>query len=95
MSNKTIDVAFTAVVTVLPVLNKYKVPKTQWRKWNQVQRQLFNDTYSFSLCNQSVLSHPKMDVIDNTQWNTLCWNFAWIAADNLKNQKLVKVKDGC
>lgn len=68
---------------------------SQWRKWNQVQRQLFNDTYSYIRNNQPLFMHPKGRKLNEDHWNTVAWNAAWIAADNLNNQKLVKVKDGC
>lgn len=66
--------------------NEFKVPTKQWRRWGPVARGVFNSTYSQVLGIQSNLTHPKQEILPHTQWKTLCWNLAWMAADNVQRE---------
>jgi hypothetical protein len=69
------------------VPNTYKVPLRQWRKWSSTERFVFNAVFSAAIKNQVVLSHPQMESVSARMWRTLCWNFAWIAADELCSKR--------
>ncbi len=62
-------------------INKYRVPSKAWKKWGATARRTFNDVYSFGMDNMSVMRHPEHLAPKPAHWKTLCWNFAWIAAD--------------
>jgi hypothetical protein len=68
----------------LRAMNTYKVPKKQWKKWNDAARAVFNETYYTILHNPDVMTHPKQKKIPAEHWNTLAWNAAWVAADAAK-----------
>ena len=62
--------------------NQHKVPQKQWMKWSPKAREVFNDVYHFGMNNQSMMNHPKQeDDLKPSSWKTVCWNFAWLAAD--------------
>lgn len=64
--------------------NTYRVPKRQWLKWDDKQRQIFNYMYDYVSMNQTLFKHPK-DAIDPLyKWKTTAWNVAFIAANDLK-----------
>jgi len=60
--------------------NINKVPKRQWRRWNQQARFIFNDVFS-QMAHQKIVTHPKLADMSDEQWKTIRWNAAWIAAD--------------
>lgn len=45
----------------------------------QQQDCLFNRMYRHMLLNQRVFTHPDTPAIPDEQWQTLCWNAAWVA----------------
>lgn len=65
--------------------NTYKVPKTQWRKWNQTARFVFNELFSAMKGNQWALTSPQQDKLTPKMWRTVAWNAAWLAADAVRN----------
>ena len=60
--------------------NVNKVPKRQWRKWNNQSRFIFNYVYS-STEYQTAMKHPAAPFIPIEQWKTIRWNAAWLAAE--------------
>lgn len=50
-------------------------------RWLEQQRQLFLRLYRHSVKNQAVMTHPDADNIMPTDWDTVCWNFSWLAAE--------------
>lgn len=55
--------------------------------WNVQERELFGRVYRFMVSNQAAMCHPRCSIpID--QWQTICHNAAWIAADLLNNEAL-------
>lgn len=69
------------------ILNVYKVPKRQWKKWTLVGKFTFNELYADMKSNKSIFNHPKTDISDD-QWDTICWNAAWHSATILSNREL-------
>lgn len=65
----------------LAVLNPYKVPLKQWRRWNVEARMIFNYTHALMMGAQEMFVHPKAPMIKKDHWQTIAWNAAWIAAD--------------
>ena len=64
--------------------NKYKVPKSQWNKWDDVCKHVFNTTYGFSMTNQRLMHHPHQPSLVRKHWQTVAWNHAWIAAGSVR-----------
>ena len=69
--------------------NTYKVPVKQWRKWGGTARQTFNELYETFIGNQKNVNHPKAPAIKDEHWDTLVWNFAWLAADNMEKSFII------
>lgn len=63
------------------IKNENRVPKKQWNEWSEKGRGIFNKTYDFLYYNQALTTHPKTEKIPDSQWKTIAWNAAWIAAD--------------
>lgn len=63
--------------------NIYKVPGSQWKKWNEQEKNLFNSLISFSLSNAHLMQHPMSPALTDEYWKTIAWNHAWMAADTL------------
>jgi len=61
-------------------VNRYKVPKSQWKRWSKFQRRVFNGVHSQMLHQQHLFTHPKTDEIPRDEWKTIAWNAAWTAA---------------
>lgn len=60
--------------------NKYKVPAKQWKKWNHLQKHIFERTYeALSVCG-SIIYPPGMKTTPK-QIKVVAWNAAWLAAD--------------
>ena len=66
----------------LSVENIHRVPKKAWKKWDLAQRALFNHMY-LVMDNQTCLKHPDAPTVPASQWKTIRWNAAWLAADSL------------
>jgi hypothetical protein len=61
--------------------NIYKVKPSQWKKWGELRRHVFNETYA-DLLDQSVInSNPKTKKLDDAHWAIVAWNAAWLAAE--------------
>ena len=71
----------------MAIKNLHKVPQAQWRKWNEAEKQLFNDIRSDMLENKRQYLHPKQKPPVDEYWDTTTWNAAWMAADYLKEQR--------
>lgn len=65
--------------------NSYAVPLSQWRKWTDEERRVFNDVFSFSVANQRLMVHPSASDVAPDHWKTVAWNHAWFAADALRD----------
>lgn len=64
-----------------PVLNKHGVNKTQWARWSNHARGVFNRMYdALRPSNQPLWHHPKAAMLSHTHWRTLRHNVAWEAA---------------
>lgn len=64
--------------------NRHRVPKFQWNKWRPEARVVFNETYATMRDNKECFLHPTLcgiGLFSAKQWDTTCWNAAWIAAD--------------
>lgn len=61
--------------------NRHRVRKDVWQKWSDHARRVFNLTYETLNGNQLVMTHPHAEKIPHYQWQTICWNAAWIAAN--------------
>ena len=61
--------------------NKYKVAKSQWKKWNKIAGNSFNDYYEYFLENQWIFKHPESPCERQEYWDTTAWNMAWSLAD--------------
>lgn len=59
--------------------NINKVCKTQWKKWDEDQRYMFNTMYN-TVLKQSLVKHPDAPMLSKIHWNTVAWNTAFIAA---------------
>jgi hypothetical protein len=62
-------------------VNRHKVPKAKWCKWNVAARKVFNEVYGTMAKNQWTFLHPHQDKVSSRMWRTTAWNAAWIAAD--------------
>lgn len=60
--------------------NINRVPRRQWRKWNQQSRFIFNQVYN-RMAYQETIKHPIMSLVRPELWDTIRWNAAWLAAD--------------
>ena len=74
------------------VRNIYKVDRNQWRKWNERQRALFNGLHADILQIKAPrFCHPKTVArkISKAEFSTIAWNAAWLAADHLRESKMI------
>lgn len=60
--------------------NRYRVPKSQWRKWSKEQRRVFNYIHSAMIRSPQFFQHPEAASIPRDHWKTTAWNAAWEAA---------------
>ncbi len=67
------------------VQNSYKVPKDQWRKWDDESRDTFNWLYSVMMKQPDLFHHPKAIKQNPRHWKTTAWNSAWLAADAVRD----------
>ena len=61
--------------------NPNSVPRKQWKKWCDLARRVFNDTYLTIALNKEIMQHPKARKMSLEHWGTVAWNAAWTAAD--------------
>jgi hypothetical protein len=64
-----------------PVVNRHKVGITQWRKWTNHAKKVFNRTYEYVKRQETINAHPKTTLLSRAPWHTVAWNAAWIAAE--------------
>lgn len=69
------------------VENMFKVPKKQWKKWNDQERYIFNDVFLMMTLNQSLFLYPDTAEQSEERWRTTCWNAAWTAADSARDYR--------
>jgi hypothetical protein len=74
----------TRSIFVGDVKNLYRVPKDQWKKWQDSQRAMFNEMYDQIINDQNLFRHPKAAILHNDHWKTYAWNTAWVAADTME-----------
>ncbi len=67
--------------------NLYDVPKSQWKKWSPLARNVFNQVYFVSFENQKIFTHPRTPNIEKEQWKTVSWNHAWEAAEAVRDNE--------
>lgn len=68
------------------IKNVNKVSNSQWKKWSNESRDMFNALFDFMVNNQDLMLHPKTTLVSDEQWRTTAWNAAWIAADKLSGR---------
>lgn len=81
-----------------PVANRYKVPKTEWAKWSNHARSIFNEMMeSMRPSMQFAFLHPDCPPMSKVHWQTTRWNAAWTAAYSANGKgalgKVVTVKN--
>jgi hypothetical protein len=67
--------------------NIYKVPKKQWKKWAEVEQELFNALNRFMEDNQNLCLHPSVAPLLDEHWKTTAWNAAWMAAEFMRDMR--------
>lgn len=67
--------------------NRHRVPASQWRKWTQAERTLFNNLYESVLDQRVYNGHPKSTLLTHECWKTIAWNVAWQAADQMRSHR--------
>lgn len=67
----------------MSIENLYAVPKKQWAKWSDDSRRVFNGTYGTAQ-DQGLFTHTDAKRVPAQHWDTVRWNFAWWAADELR-----------
>lgn len=72
--------------------NSYQVPKSQWKKWDEQARYVFNEVYCSMAYNQKFFLHPKATSASDKHWITTAWNAAWTAADATQGVNAVAVR---
>jgi hypothetical protein len=61
--------------------NTYKINLKLWKSFKtDDSKKAFNNIYSKTLKNQTVVVHPHSPWLDETHWKTICWNVACLAA---------------
>lgn len=61
--------------------NRYKVPKRQWRKWDERARNVFNTLYATMIADQRIYNAaPNAPALPRAAWRTVAWNAAFVAA---------------
>lgn len=71
------------------IKNVHKVPASQWRKWNQQQRALFNGTFEDITNVGQELFLPTTTFqrhLSDEEFRIIAWNAAWTAAHILNGQ---------
>ena len=65
--------------------NRYKVPKSQWKKWGMYGQDMFNRTYSHMKVGKSVYCATEIAeiYIPNKRWSIIAWNAAFMATCNM------------
>lgn len=67
------------------VKNKYKAPKKLWAGFGSANaKQAFNNVMDKTIKDQPNIVHPKTK-LPNSQWFTICWNFACMAAWEIRD----------
>lgn len=69
------------------IINAYKVPKIQWKKWSKDQRRCFNYVFARMIEHPSHYLHPKAEEPSAAHFRTTAFNAAWTAADFMKRLK--------
>lgn len=67
------------------MINSYKVPKDQWRQWDESAQAVFNETYKSIQDVYGNFLHPLTGNISKEEHKTIAWNSAWLAADAVMN----------
>jgi hypothetical protein len=60
-------------------MNKYVVPKRQWKRWSPLAQSVFNTVFS-TMLDQQLFQHPMAATLHRDHWDTTAWNAAWVAA---------------
>lgn len=74
------------------VSNVNHVPLRQWRRWSDQQRAIFNGVHAdLTHMGQSCFLHPETvgRQLSTAEYDTICWNAAWIAADQAGSPGLI------
>lgn len=50
-------------------------------RWNEAQRRIYGRVYRFMVLNQRSACHPDQAHLPADQWDTICHNAAWLAAE--------------
>ena len=73
--------------SILDMENRHSVDTARWEKWTEARRALFNHVYEdITHIGRALFLHPltvSRNLTDD-EFNTIAWNAAWTAADQLK-----------
>lgn len=67
--------------------NKFRVPKRQWRRWDEREQTAFNELFEVMMKDTRLFLHPDAEVPSKKHWRTTAWNAAWMQADLLRYQR--------
>jgi len=71
------------------IRNRYEVPPQMWRKWSPSAQVIFNRVYK-QFGNQKILIHPETHPLHETEWHTIRFNAAFIAACAVDGYRIVE-----
>lgn len=73
------------------VPNTHKIPLKLWRTFKTDEaKKTFNTVFDRTLHNQTLVVHPKATWIKDEHWQTICHNFACIAAWSKAGDAILK-----
>ena len=67
--------------------NRYRVPKKQWKKWNEQEKTMFVDLMDTMIWSPLLFAHPKSPRIEPEYFRTVAWNASWMAAELLRERR--------
>lgn len=68
------------------MVNDHKVPKKQWKKWDDLEKYVFNALYEL-MGDQQFYKHYDAGFMHADHWKVVRWNAAWSAAELLREQR--------
>jgi hypothetical protein len=72
---------YRMTTTLRMIKNRFEVPAMQWGAWSDQAKGIFNRLYPAMKMNPGHYQVPGVEPIDQIQWEEICWNTAWAAAD--------------
>jgi hypothetical protein len=65
------------------------MPPPKFLKFTPAAADIFERVYEQSVNRQIKIKHPQQPVMDKKQWDTICYNFAIIAASAYEGKELI------